>query len=228
MIPELGFETTYEVGNLLSIAHLFPKNERCGIYCLKFSNNQFYIGRAIDFVRRFVQHRKTYDDIVEVSFFKVPPNLQSEPERKLIHKAEAKGFKLRNIVETSVTYADSDFDELFLPSEQEKWLITAEVKEFIYRISGENIDNQRIRYTTKFNKLKSRPDFDRLVEVLKLYIQKVIPFYRQTEMSFWSVSCLPSTKAQFGQRLFVINMNEMECLVVLCDKEFPKIGRAHV
>ena len=223
MIPELGFKTVFEVDNLLSVAHLFTKQNRCGIYCLKFSNDQFYIGRAVDFARRFTQHRKTYDDIVAVAFFDVPKKLQAEIEKTTIRKAETAGFKLRNKEETSVTYADCDFDELIPINEQEQWLASGKNQNLDYRIAGEQVENQRIRFVGNFKELASRPDFDRLIEVLKLYVQKTLPFYRQTEMSFWSISCTPSTNKHSFPRLFVININFMECLVVMYHKKFPNM-----
>ena len=55
-----------------TVADLFKPEKRCGIYILGFRNNQFYVGQAVDVVRRFVQHTKVHDDIQEISFKTFP------------------------------------------------------------------------------------------------------------------------------------------------------------
>ena len=37
-----------------SIADLFKPDKRCGIYILKFSNEFYYVGQAVDVTRRYV------------------------------------------------------------------------------------------------------------------------------------------------------------------------------
>ena len=65
MVTELGFPTPTDVRGRRSIADLLPKSrDRCGIYLLAFSDGTFYIGQALDVVRRFSQHRKQHDNIV--------------------------------------------------------------------------------------------------------------------------------------------------------------------
>ena len=64
-----SFDQHLDVKGRISVSHLFPKSKpRCGIYLLSFSDDTFYIGQAIDAVKRFSQHRKKYDNIVKLWF----------------------------------------------------------------------------------------------------------------------------------------------------------------
>lgn len=66
------FDEAFDVKGRLSISDLFPKSKkRCGIYLLNFSDNTFYIGQAINAVKRFSQHRKNYNNIVRYWFIEV-------------------------------------------------------------------------------------------------------------------------------------------------------------
>ena len=49
-----------------SIAELYKPDKRCGIYVLRFQNNQYYVGQAVDVIRRYVQHSKVHEDIQEI------------------------------------------------------------------------------------------------------------------------------------------------------------------
>ena len=88
----LGFPPSVPIPTLLSIAHLLPKSRtRCGIYLLTFESGNIYIGQAIEVVRRFSQHRRNYDDIVEFSFVPVPEAKLDSVEQKLIRQGESLG-----------------------------------------------------------------------------------------------------------------------------------------
>lgn len=66
IIHSLGFnyDDQKEVRGRLSISDLFPVSRgRCSIYLLKYADQTYYIGQAVDAVRRFSQHRKNYDNI---------------------------------------------------------------------------------------------------------------------------------------------------------------------
>ena len=59
----LGFEKHLFVKERQSIADCFTKKNRCGIYILHFENGEYYVGLAIDILKRFAQHRKNHSDI---------------------------------------------------------------------------------------------------------------------------------------------------------------------
>ena len=64
MITELGFPAPTDVRGRRSIADLLPKSrDRRGIYLLEFSDGTFYIGQALNVVRRFGQHRQRHDNM---------------------------------------------------------------------------------------------------------------------------------------------------------------------
>ena len=82
-VVALGYPPLEPVASLRSIAHLFGSSKnRCGIYMLEFPNSIFYIGKAVDVVRRFSQHRKNHENIIGFSFIKCPEQRLSEVEMK--------------------------------------------------------------------------------------------------------------------------------------------------
>jgi len=92
-INSLGFlfNQHLDVKGRLSISDLFPKSKsRCGIYLLNFSDGTFYIGQAIDSVRRFSQHRKNYSNIEKFWFQPIDKNKLDETEQRLIPRSRIK------------------------------------------------------------------------------------------------------------------------------------------
>src|SRR4028118_633327 len=79
VLAELGFTYSTNVEGCTSIADLFKPKKRCGIYVLHFADGAFYVGKALDVTRRYVQHRKTHTDIEKITFKRVPsPQLKAE------------------------------------------------------------------------------------------------------------------------------------------------------
>lgn len=93
-----------------TVADLFKPDKRCGIYVLRFRDNQFYVGQALDVIRRFVQHTKNHDNIQEISFKTFPQNELNIVEQELLKSLERKSIKLRNINLTSIPKGDTDLD----------------------------------------------------------------------------------------------------------------------
>ena len=54
----------------------------------------------------------------------------------------------------------------------------------------------RFKYVARFEKLLRRPQAPEVLEILRRYGRDCIPIPRQTERHYWSVSCLPSTRAR--------------------------------
>lgn len=90
MLEVMGFSRWRHVHGRASIADLFKPQKRRGIYVLRFSNGEFYVGQAVDVTRRYAQHRKTYSDIEEIAFKPVPKDKLGEEERSLIGRLEQK------------------------------------------------------------------------------------------------------------------------------------------
>lgn len=220
---QLGFTESHDVQGRLSIADLFLKSrKRCGIYLLEFDDGLYYIGQAVDVVRRFAQHRKNYANIARLSFQATHRRDLDAQEQQLIHQAEAIGTPLINKIHTSYVAGETDLDLLISLDEQEAWL--ADPATFAHdtmRIHAYVDEPSRIKYKYSFQKFQADPRFQRIIELLQQYIVECVPAYRRTEFSFWSVSCLPSTNHSTYPRLICINMNAMECFVIGYQKRNP-------
>ncbi len=218
IINELGFQfdNPFNVQGRLSIADLFPKSKsRCGIYLLNFSDDTFYIGQAIDAVKRFAQHRKNYENIERFWFQPVKKENLNEVEQRLIHDAEMKGLLLTNKTFVSNIIGDTDLDLIILPTEQEKWLENnIELSNDGYDLYSTIEPKYIIKYRRNFDKLKQVDNYPQLKRILNFYIRKCIPAFKKTELSFWSLSCMPSTNIGTYPRYFCMNVNAMEVFVV--------------
>jgi hypothetical protein len=223
MVTELGLTVSVDVRGRRSIADLLPKSlDRCGIYLLEFADGLFYIGQALDVVRRFSQHRKLHDDIVRWGFRPVKRRNLDSVERELIHCVPSLGLTLTNKVHVSHIVGETDLDELLAPDEQQSWRANpAKTSAQDVRLNIDADGSHRTRYKRQWSSFRDRDDHSQLLGLLRLYIHGCVPAYRRTEYSFWSVSCMPSTNAAFFPRLAVVNMNIMETFVVDHPKHEP-------
>lgn len=216
-IEKLGFQFSngLDVQGRLSISDLFPKSKnRCGIYLLEFADNTFYIGQAIDNVKRFTQHRKNYDNIVNYWFREV--NLQSldETERRTIQEAEIYGLLLTNKTYVSNIMGETDLDLIISPEQQQVWIEkNGEFPEDDFDLFSIIDIKHKIKYKQNFEKLKRLENYSTIKEILNIYIKQMLPAYKKTELSFWSLSCLPSTNKSTYPRYFCLNVNAMEVFV---------------
>ena len=122
-IHDLGFPELTNVSGFKSIAHLFGTSKsRCGIYLLALPENKFYIGQAVDVVRRFSQHLKNYKQIDGLTFLKSPKSKLDLRERNLIHQAEKSGLTLLNVVHVSSVVGETDLDVLFNEGVLDRWM----------------------------------------------------------------------------------------------------------
>jgi hypothetical protein len=215
IVQELGFAETSEIETIgrLSISDVFPKSKpRCGIYCFMKANETYYIGQAVDVVRRFSQHCKNHDNIVRIWFQPVPKKNLDSIERDLIFRAEQSGLPIVNKSLVSNIIGETDFDLLIDKEIQEKWVNS---HQDIY-LDNDRVnppEKYRIRYRDSFLKLKKDKNYAAVKTLLRTYIKNCIPYPRKTEMSFWEVSCLPNTNASHHPRYFAVNINQMEVFV---------------
>ncbi|WP_407538653.1 GIY-YIG nuclease family protein [Deinococcus radiomollis] len=189
-IRALEFPEWTAVGGLRSIAHLYPPQERCGIYVLGFATGERYVGQAVDVTRRFAQHLKSHHDITHLTFRQVAKKNLNEVERHCIHTLEEHGLILRNLAHMSVVQGERDIDLLVSPEEQEIWL---EGRGHELQDAEQNIqdDALRHRYHHRFEQFLALPHAQDALFLLGLYLQMVVPFPRRTELSFWVATCLP-------------------------------------
>ena len=226
IINQLGFQfdNAFNVQGRLSIADLFPKSKsRCGIYLLNFSDDTFYIGQAIDTVKRFTQHRKNYDNIEQFWFQPLKKENLNEVEQRLIHEAEVQGLLLTNKTFISNIIGDTDLDLLISPTEQENWLENnIEILNNGYDLYSSVEPKHIIKYRRNFDKLKQVDNYPQLKRILNLYISKCLPAFKKTELSFWSLSCMPSTNSCTYPRYFCMNVNAMEVFVLGYERKTKK------
>jgi hypothetical protein len=213
---ELGFPAVVSVATLLSIAHLFGSSKtRCGIYLLAFSDQTFYVGQAVDVVRRFAQHRKNYSDINGFSFVPTRRANLNEIERQLIHRAELAGLILLNAIHVSSIIGEADFDLVVSSSEQAVWIDSpAQANEYDASTQLELPVAQVERFARQFSNYEQHHHFVRSMGLLRIYLFHCVPFPKRTEYSFWTVTCLPSTNRDTWPRLLCVSAGVMELLVL--------------
>jgi hypothetical protein len=209
----LGFTDTFDIEGRASIADLFKPNKRCGIYILHTSNGEHYAGQAIDVTRRYVQHCKNHNDIVKISFKRMPQKKLNQEEQKVIHTLEHEGLLLRNIAYTSIPHGASDFDLVMPVKEQKIWLKNLDIvgDKYKRRIVSEDL---RRKYRGRLDSFMKQEYANQAVELLRSYVQLCIPAARRGEVSFWAVSCLPQ-KNVYSR----INIYWQEVLQVFVDKK---------
>lgn len=213
-LGQLGFSRLNGINGLLSIAHLFGiTRSRCGIYVLSFSDGLFYIGQAVDVVRRFAQHRLVHGSICGFSFRAVDKTNLDREEQRSIAVAERAGIPLTNRVHVSQVSGETDLAELLSVAQQEDWLEGKQV-EVPGGVVFDSEHPQRLRFRHQFQRLSQTPLYLDIRHILIAYTQNCIPVPGVTQFSFWSVSALPATNRGSWPRLAAININGMETLVV--------------
>lgn len=215
-VEKLGFEPPAPVSTLRTIAQRFGASRpRCGIYLLEFPEQRFYIGQAVEVVRRFAQHRKNYDEIVGFSFIPVRSEKLDQIERDLIRKAESLGLVILNTVHACNVVGDTDLDMVVSPNDQAEWL--SRPADFNNLDTSGSIvlpDAQVARFAEQFRRFDAHPLVNPASDILRTYVRHCIPAPKRTEYSFWVVSCLPSTNRDTWPRLLCVSAGVMELLVI--------------
>jgi len=223
IIAQIGFPPLHNISGRNSIAELFGKSKkRCGIYLLQFDNDIFYIGQAVEVVRRFGQHRKIHSDIVGFSFLPVSKQNLDNQERVLIQKAEINGLPITNRIHVSAIIGETDLGLILSDEEQDQWLASKEEfnrDDVVSRITL--APEQYLRYSQAYSHFLSRPDHTAVLKLIKKYVFSCIPACCRTEYSFWSLTCLPATNRSTWPRIAAININFMETFVIGYNIEDP-------
>lgn len=214
---DLGFPETFPVSTLRSIAHIFGTSKnRCGIYLLEFLDGIFYIGQAVDVVRRFGQHRQKYENIIGFSFLPTSRKSLDEVERLLICKAEKLKLTILNIVHATNFVGDADLDLVITREQQEQWnqshskCTNNHEPDFTITLP----ESQHLRFAENFQRYLEHPLHLNALGLLRTYIGNCIPYPKRTEYSFWAVSCMPSTNRNTSPRLACVNAGVMEIFVL--------------
>jgi len=214
---ELGFEKNLYAVNRPSLADSFTEKNRCGIYILHFQNGEYYVGQAIDVVKRHAQHRKTHSDIEELSFLEVAKSKLAQVEKQTVSALESRKKPLRNINLVSILSGGNDLSLVVSTREQERWL-NRESDTDKEKANRFDYPELRKKYRGKFEKLKKSDKYTQTVRILRKYVKNAIPFPCRTEYSFWSCTCLPG-----GRVLARININWQEVFAIYGRGPFTKI-----
>ena len=194
-----GFTPPFYVEGCNNIREFLPDSTKTGIYVLHFRDETVYVGKSKEISRRFNQHSNNFTDIVAISFKEVDYENLDFVERDTVKLLEKNKVKLRNILLSSFTYNKTDFYDLVKKDEQDKWISEINHNNF----TGERIENIELRekYIPNFEKFSRYLYSDKIIAFLKAYIFACIPFPIRTELSYWSLSCLPSSKAKILCRI---------------------------
>ena len=212
-----------KVDGLSSIAHLLPKTRgRCGVYELTFADGERYVGQAVDVVARFGAHRRTWTDIVEIAFQRVSRDRLDDVERDQIRRREAAGVQLRNVVHTTGRLGASDLDLLLPLPQQQCWLDDHQPHQV--RLDDRPDDSVLRRRTRhRFDRLRADPRFtNELTHLIGTYLRVSMPAPELTELSYWTLSALPTTNAATYPRLLTISVHALETLYVCYDRRTPQ------
>ncbi|ASJ72794.1 hypothetical protein [Granulosicoccus antarcticus] len=207
------FPRARHVEGRASIAGIYGKKNRCGIYVLRFLNGEVYAGKSTDVTRRYVQHRIIHNDISHISFKRVPKSRLSAEEKAVISGLEDQDFTLRNIALTSIPKGVSDFDLVMPLAEQDEWVQTHDAP----LLTGTRIQDETLRqkYQKRFKTLASKPYAEESTEFLRRYVQLGLPVPIESEYSFWSCSCLPTYSTKHVTVYSRINVYWQEVLTVI-------------
>lgn len=189
ILSKLAFPTFRDVSQRYSISDLCP-NKLCGIYILRFGDRSYYVGQSINIARRFLQHKKNFNDLEAITFKRVKPAELNSEEQAIIGFMETR-FTLRNISLTSLpNISDCELDEMISPEQQYRWLCDpgSEIK-FYNRVNDPVL---RFRTAKRCEELLKDITFkEQIVPVMQKYVRLCIPEPFQTEITFWGCSCLP-------------------------------------
>ncbi|AYF27045.1 GIY-YIG nuclease family protein [Micromonospora tulbaghiae] len=205
-----------------SIAHLLPRSRgRCGVYELTFADGERYVGQAVDVVARFGMHRKTWTDIVEITFRRVPRDRLDDEERDQIRRRESAGVRLRNVVHTAGRLGAAELDRILSPAEQQRWLAGHEPCP-VALAPHEWYPAQHRRTRHQFDRLRADARFTaEMARLVGAYLRLTMPVPEETQRDFWTITALPSTNAGTYPRLFTVSVHSLETLYVCHDRRWP-------
>jgi hypothetical protein len=200
-LNRLGFPQSVPTLGRTSIADLYSKDKRCGIYVLHCSSDEYYVGQAVDVVRRYAQHRHTHRDILRISFKRVSEAQLNFEEQETVHALESKSVFLRNVHLVRFPAGETDFDFVMSFEDQQRWLQDLDYID----LQGERIVDMELRrrYTRKFVRFTQLPKSEDAIAMMRKYVMNCIPAVKRSEVSFWSCSCLPGKNDQLYGRINV-------------------------
>lgn len=197
-----------------SASALFSEPLTSGVYILHFSNGEEYVGQTVNFMRRFTDHRRRWNDIVSIQFTYLPKSQLDEAERDIILYRQRGGKHLRNLTLLSQPGGSSPLDVMITPQFQEEWLKANESFIPVGELS-ERINRARQRYsiTPKFRMLMKHEYINEIISDVSSYVYQVIPCPALVESRSWVLTAMPSTaRTKLNRRLATLSINNVEML----------------
>lgn len=179
-----------------------------GIYALTFAGDEYYVGQAIDLVKRLQTHTRSKPDITAIWVKSVAADRLTVAETAAISLFERQAVRLRNLKQVS-------FTNLFDTAKQLRWMGDNTYNQ----VTGERFRQPTLRekYQPRFQELQAKPYYAFLVGFLADYVRKTIPNYLASEYTYWSISCLP--RHLLEERCITrININDVPVLSVFADE----------
>jgi len=158
------------------------KSPNFGIYILKFSNNEFYIGQSKRIKSRIKEHYKKFFDISSIYFKPAEKRLLLEEESKTIAIFENNKIRIRNLKQI-------EFINIFNAEKQKKWISDNNFNE----TNGLKFDNQNIRadFHDRYIELTKKKYYNEIIDLVANYVSSTIPNFMAGEYNYWNVTCLP-------------------------------------
>ncbi len=182
-----------------------------------FRDGYAYVGQSVDVVRRYSQHIRNHHDIEAISFRATSVEELDLIEQGLVGVFERGGYKLRNIVFSTLPPITSDFDLIMSEANQTRWLSDMNFTD----LHGERIVNPELRakYANKYRTFKNFSGISDVVDTLGLYVRAGIPAILRGEVSFWAISCLPSYNDPSTTLFSRVNVFWQEVFTMFREKE---------
>ena len=217
-----GFELTrYDVQHLGTIRPLLASSHgMCGLYVLRFADGAAYVGQSVDIARRFLEHRRRFDDLVAIEVTPWVREHLDAGEQRLIAAIETE-CAIRNILHTDRPGGDTDIavaiDEaqsIVLP-----WDRAARTRADTPGARPQGTD-RRVEHLHQIG------DLDTLSAIIGIYVDETIPDPNNTVPYLWNVTALPTTaQARGHRRLATVNCGNLETLYITdyTDEKYARI-----
>lgn len=205
----------YDVTNLDSIAPLFSvKDSQCGVYRLRFTDGDAYVGQSVHVVTRYVDHFKRWGrEIESFEFFPVEQTMLNEVERELITATE-QDSSVRNVLLTkyprgrkTVEFTLDEGVTVSLPWKRDE--------------RKRIIDDYEPKQLKRLVELGRHEYYSEVLEILAWYVSEAIPDPVRTAGQLWTLTCLPSTNQRVSpvsktrsRRLATLSCGNLESLFI--------------
>ena len=189
-----------------------PGLVQSGVYLLTRRNGERLVERTNDIVVRMGRHARTYNDIAEICFWPVPG-------KELSSLLRAVEDELGELVRPSKGSASVDDRSGRNASATDPYLDrVAWIETHLGGSEGDRLAevfDQRERTRPLFDQLQRHDVYDRLIALIALFLERLIPAPHTSERRNWVITSLPSTaRTTVWRRLICLSVNNVEALTI--------------